>query len=983
MLIRKDLEPESLGQIESRTMLRCCSRAFGVALLAACVALSQEPALELAPIGEYGSDGPVSGRDYVGVAVFHGRLLPYGVVEGMAVHAGDMVLGRVEDLRQVVPPQGHSKSSTTPVLPIPRAVSFDSDRLWTDGVIPYVIDRELPDEERSLIRQVIDEWNAKTVISLKARIVEANYVRFKSTGGGFCRAEVGMRGGEQGIFVPPGGCSVGNYVHEIGHAVGLWHEHEREDRDQYVMVLDENLDPAREDWYFAEHPADGPYDYASTMHYHVDAGSNGPGPVMKTIPPGITVRPALLSVGDIDGVAQMYGKPPADTVISTNPQGLELVVDGTRGTTPMRLNWPDGSLHTIEAPIAQEMEGSRFLFGRWNVEGDRTLSVVAGSDSTWIEANFIVQHRLAHRATPEGAGTVDLAPPSVDGYYTTGTLLEAEATPSLDSGYQFWGWSQLHGGYYGQASNPARWRVTQPNADFVAYFTKRPVVRISSQVDPFVVYIDGEERYGPFTIDAGGEDRVVQIGVDETRLIPRSSGHRYRFKSWSDGGSISHAVSFPRDPGTITVNLAEQIRLTTRIPNEESGIIEVDPPSIDGYYSKGSTVSLTATPMTGWDFVRWAGSHNSFSPSISVAIDRPMHFNAELSQTRKLVPGRVDSVILPASNSRFKVFDGESGFRIHVPENAVEVQVEFEASTPRAEVDLFVHTASDSLRWGYGPDGHTPEFEAEFRADEPGSRELVTISRNSTPPLEPGQVYYISLVRFGSRTRVTGSLVAHVRTNSAGVPSAYASPRAFSFVAPRNSDPASQSMRIENRGIGLLRYSLASDRSWLTATPVEGVIAPRKVQEVFVATTSPGLPSETHWGTLVVTARTGDDAIPDQEVVVPVTLVVLESHGGQGGPDRGDKSQGVTSPRLLYKIEPEYSEEARKAGLEGTVVLAIEVWEDGMAHNIRVVKSLGLGLDEEAIDAVRKWRFQPGMKDGKPVRVAAQVHVSFRLLKRP
>ena len=89
---------------------------------------------------------------------------------------------------------------------------------------------------------------------------------------------------------------------------------------------------------------------------------------------------------------------------------------------------------------------------------------------------------------------------------------------------------------------------------------------------------------------------------------------------------------------------------------------------------------------------------------------------------------------------------------------------------------------------------------------------------------------------------------------------------------------------------------------------------------------------------------------------------------------------GVSSPRLLSKIEPEYSEEARKAKYQGVVMLSVEIWEDGLPHNIRVVRSLGLGLDEKAVEAVRQWRFSPGKKDGKPVRVQAQIEVSFRLL---
>ncbi len=89
---------------------------------------------------------------------------------------------------------------------------------------------------------------------------------------------------------------------------------------------------------------------------------------------------------------------------------------------------------------------------------------------------------------------------------------------------------------------------------------------------------------------------------------------------------------------------------------------------------------------------------------------------------------------------------------------------------------------------------------------------------------------------------------------------------------------------------------------------------------------------------------------------------------------------GVTAPTLLSKVEPEYSEEARKAKYSGTVTLYIEVFPDGLAHNIKVMHSLGLGLDEKAVDAVKKWRFSPGKKDGKAVPVAATIEVNFRLL---
>jgi TonB family protein len=89
---------------------------------------------------------------------------------------------------------------------------------------------------------------------------------------------------------------------------------------------------------------------------------------------------------------------------------------------------------------------------------------------------------------------------------------------------------------------------------------------------------------------------------------------------------------------------------------------------------------------------------------------------------------------------------------------------------------------------------------------------------------------------------------------------------------------------------------------------------------------------------------------------------------------------GVSAPAVLAKVEPEYSEEARKAKFQGTVMLYIEVDENGKPKNLRVVRPLGLGLDEKAIEAVSRWKFRPGFKDGKPVTVAATVEVNFRLL---
>jgi len=90
---------------------------------------------------------------------------------------------------------------------------------------------------------------------------------------------------------------------------------------------------------------------------------------------------------------------------------------------------------------------------------------------------------------------------------------------------------------------------------------------------------------------------------------------------------------------------------------------------------------------------------------------------------------------------------------------------------------------------------------------------------------------------------------------------------------------------------------------------------------------------------------------------------------------------GVTAPSLVTKVEPEYSEKARQAKIEGTVRLKAVVDTAGRARRIQVTQSLGYGLDEKAVEALEQWTFRPGRKDGQPVNVEAAFEINFRLLR--
>lgn len=87
----------------------------------------------------------------------------------------------------------------------------------------------------------------------------------------------------------------------------------------------------------------------------------------------------------------------------------------------------------------------------------------------------------------------------------------------------------------------------------------------------------------------------------------------------------------------------------------------------------------------------------------------------------------------------------------------------------------------------------------------------------------------------------------------------------------------------------------------------------------------------------------------------------------------------VSSPKVVFKVDPEYTHEARDAKIQGTVVVQTEIHTDGRAHNTRVIRSLDPGLDHNAIDAISQWQFEPGKKDGQPVAVQATIEVNYKL----
>lgn len=102
-------------------------------------------------------------------------------------------------------------------------------------------------------------------------------------------------------------------------------------------------------------------------------------------------------------------------------------------------------------------------------------------------------------------------------------------------------------------------------------------------------------------------------------------------------------------------------------------------------------------------------------------------------------------------------------------------------------------------------------------------------------------------------------------------------------------------------------------------------------------------------------------------------------YGGGYGGGIYRVGNGVSAPVAIYDPEPDYSEEARKAKYQGVVVLSVVVGPDGKAHDPKVQRSLGMGLDEKAIEKIREWKFEPAKRDGQAVAVLVSIEVSFHL----
>jgi hypothetical protein len=557
-------------------------------------------------------------------------------LSGRAIFQGDIVLDHVED----APYNGPQRNSI--------GIAY-SQYLWTKVgsvyEVPYMIDPASGAVQN--IMTAVSNFNNdfSGVIQFVPYTNQTDYVDFNldpNNNSGSCESSEGRVGGEQ-FATGAGGtqnpCAVATIMHEMGHVVGVWHEQSRSDRNTYVNVNYGAVIKASRsnfDQLLDNDQNLTPFDYASVMEYPAFSFSRNGEPCIESIPAGIPLsNPNGYSAGDIDGILRLYGDIPTAVTVTSNPPGLQVIVDGNTITTPQVFNWALNSTHTVNVPSgAQTLSstGVSYIYGRWNdsTAQSHTITVTPGNNMvtqpatspavTVYSANFIQLVPYVNVISPAGTGTVtpSPAPLTYSGlsgqYYIIRQLVTLTATPNAGQNFL----DYVNSPFYlpgAVGANPKTWYLADDGStiNLTTLFTNAPIYTVTANPleSNYWVIADGNFFHPPVnfapTFFGWAPSSTHSIGTYSPQE-PWSSNSRYEFISWSDGGDETHNVTLPATGGaTYTESLQAQYDVADYAVEGCGGTVSVSPgsPTGDGFYPAGSLVSISETPASGLVFTGW------------------------------------------------------------------------------------------------------------------------------------------------------------------------------------------------------------------------------------------------------------------------------------------------------------------------------------------------------------------------------------------
>jgi hypothetical protein len=295
-----------------------------------------------------------------------------------------------------------------------------------------------------------------------------------------------------------------------------------------------------------------------------------------------------------DATSWAIAPSPNLVTIQTNPAGLTFAVDGNTYSGSQSFSWLPGSSHAIAALSPQSGgTGVQYVWSKWSDSAALSHTVAPTADQTYT-ATFRTQYYLT---MTRGAGG-SLTPPS--GWKNSGAIVSITATPTNNTqvSYYFDHWTGTGTGSYSGTNNTASITMNGPITEN-ATFIQNPV-QVTVQTNP-----TGQSFFVDGTNYTSAQTFSWQPGSSHTiaTTSPQSgdTGVQYVWANWSDGGTISHTVA-PTTNKTYTANFRTQYYLTM---SQGTGGT-VNPAS--GWKNGGATVSITATPASGYSFTNWTGS---------------------------------------------------------------------------------------------------------------------------------------------------------------------------------------------------------------------------------------------------------------------------------------------------------------------------------------------------------------------------------------
>ena len=581
---------------------------------------------------------------------------------------------------------GAAASGQLHVRPAPQTVGVaNATSVWPGGVVYYDDGGCIAGNTCPSLATAISIFNTdfSPAVQWTERTTQTTYVVITLSG-------TGGRGDVNTIGFPGSGfgqvgmncntdCNIATLLHEMGHIIGLYHEQTRTDRDSYVTVNYDNVTKGSWPGNFAIQMQNqqllSAYDYASVMQYPSFVDTRNGAPVIETIPAGIPLQgtegvPGAgnqdYSAGDKEAILRLYGHAPTTVTVTSNPVGLQVLVDSTPCTTPCSETWTLTSTHNISVAngvqtLTGDIENSTtsttfyYTYGRWSDSTQQTHTItVAPGDGTpaypatapaiaTYTANFIQLVPYTEVVTPNASGSVSASPQPQPYTGATGDFFvarqEATLTATPASTYNFYEFNAQAPYFWlpgGLSANPKTFFVPDTGNPVAvnAEFTTSPIYTVNVvPSDPIAdefssnlfAYVDDAfwatpKNFSPDPIydgsswNAGTSHKLSLTFNGDTRTNPPEQPYsvntEFTFSSWSDGGAYTHTTAGLLGASTTyTATVQPQYVPITNFGFPPcGGTAAITPASSNGgFYPWGTQLTYTATPDTanGWVFAGW------------------------------------------------------------------------------------------------------------------------------------------------------------------------------------------------------------------------------------------------------------------------------------------------------------------------------------------------------------------------------------------